>query len=51
MIGQHCGFPLMCLSETRKQFSRRCQKCGRIFTQRKRQPTAHNRLTRLKKGY
>ena len=50
MIGKHCGEYTRRYSENRKLFSRQCVKCLRIFTQRKRQPTHHNRFSTMKKG-
>ena len=39
MIGKHCGQYTQAAGETRLWFSRKCRVCGRLFAQRKRQPT------------
>jgi hypothetical protein len=38
MIGYHCRQRLVRWSDTPQYFSKKCLRCGRVFTQRKRQP-------------
>jgi hypothetical protein len=36
MIGQHCGQPLVRISDNPVYFKKRCLKCNKTFKQRKR---------------
>lgn len=45
MISTHCGKHLRSFQQTELFFIKRCDVCGKTFTQRKRQPDAKLELT------